>query len=504
VGSPSEAPIAHAFAAKLDRSGSILWATLLAGSQQDEAYAIAVDSSGNAYVAGRTNSLDFPLASPIQAARALARNNGFDAFVSKLSADGTKLVFSTYLGGSYDDVATGIAVDSGGNAYVVGATIGPDFPTVNAFQSSNTTFGNISFVSKIDTGGRKLLFSTYLGGSGYYPPNGLFNEAAIAVDSQGGAWVAGSAGINFPLVSPIQPSTGNSYIAKFNPAGNVLDFSSYLPDTVAALALSPLGGVWFAGTADALQPAASAMPGPNHGFFARLDVEPLPPAEPGVPLVREVHNAASYRVGDVISPGEIVTLYGAELAPAAGQAANFPLPETLQGVRVSIGGLTAPLLYVSPAQINFQVPTDLPLGGTSLVVHRGNQASAERPVRVTDGTPGIFTTGGDGQSAPVIVHAKDYTLVTSQNPAHAGEYLTIFCTGLGVTTPNIRSGDAAPPIPASAQTKLFVPLGQLTYAGLAPGYAGLYQVNVKLDDNLTPGLELFYISSSNVVPLYLQ
>ena len=104
----------------------------------------------------------------------------------------------------------------------------------------------------------------------------------------------------------------------------------------------------------------------------------------------------------------------------------------------------------------------------------------------------------------MIVHAKDYTLVTSQNPAHAGEYLTIFCTGLGVTTPNIRAGDAAPPIPASAQTKLYVPLGQLTYAGLAPGYAGVYQVNVKLDDNLTPGLELFYISSSNVVPLYVQ
>jgi uncharacterized protein (TIGR03437 family) len=243
---------------------------------------------------------------------------------------------------------------------------------------------------------------------------------------------SGSAGINFPLVSPIQPSTGNSYIAKFNPAGNVLDFSSYLPDNVVALTLKPSGGLWFGGTADA------------HGFFARVDVEPLPSAEPGVPLVREVHNAASNRVGDVISPGEIVTLYGAELAPSAGQAATLPLPETLQGVRVSIGGLTAPLLYVSPAQINFQVPTELPLGETSLVVRRGAQSSAERPVRVTDRTPGIFTTGGDGGSAPVIVHAKDYTLVTSQHPAHAGEYLTIFCTGLGVTTPKYPGRRCSP------------------------------------------------------------
>lgn len=231
VGSPGTS-VAHAFAAKLDPAGSVLWATLLAGSQQDEAHGIAVDSAGNAYVAGRTNSLDFPLANPVQAVRgkAPAGGLGFDAFLSKISNDGKKLVYSTYLGGTSDDGANAVAVDSAGGAYIAGYTTWDDFPTVNAIQAAPGSKSGSSFVAKFDATGQKLLYSTYLSGAAGWP----FNDAAtsIAVDAQGSAWVAGQTGaIGFPLVQPIQsslPPGVAAYIAKLVPSGTgaALGFST--------------------------------------------------------------------------------------------------------------------------------------------------------------------------------------------------------------------------------------------------------------------------------------
>jgi len=134
------------------------------------------DSTGNVYVAGRTNSFDFPVANAIQAARA----GGFDAFAAKLSTDGASLVYSTYLGGSLDDHANGIAVDGVGNAYLAGGTVSTDFPTVSALQPSTADRGG-SFVAAIDPSGKKLLYSTYLNGSDYSV------STVLAVDPAGGA-----------------------------------------------------------------------------------------------------------------------------------------------------------------------------------------------------------------------------------------------------------------------------------------------------------------------------
>jgi uncharacterized protein (TIGR03437 family) len=89
--------------------------------------------------------------------------------------------------------------------------------------------------------------------------------------------------------------------------------------------------------------------------------------------VRAVFNAASWQLGDVVSPGQIVTIFGEELAPAAGSATGFPLPQNLQGVTVTVGGVASPLFLVSPGQINFQVPFEVAQGATSIVVTRGNQ-----------------------------------------------------------------------------------------------------------------------------------
>ena len=159
--------LSEAFVTKLNAAGNALvYSTYLGGDSFDSATSIAVDSSGNAYVTGRTTSTNFPTVNPIQATFA---GGGSDAFMTKINAAGSALVYSTYLGGGGGngfDTAFGIAVDSAGNAYVTGPTSSTNFPTANAIQA---TFGGgtdgDAFVTKINAAGTALVYSTYLGGS---------------------------------------------------------------------------------------------------------------------------------------------------------------------------------------------------------------------------------------------------------------------------------------------------------------------------------------------------
>ncbi len=154
---------ADAFVAALDPTGAtLLYSTYLGGSSEDAGDGIAVDSVGNAYVTGYTYSTNFPTTSnPLQ-----PTNHGFaDAFVAALDPTGATLVYSTYLGGIFNDVGRGIAVDSAGNAYVTGFTASTDFPTSNPLQPTNHG-GLDAFVAALDPSGQTLLYSTYLGGSG--------------------------------------------------------------------------------------------------------------------------------------------------------------------------------------------------------------------------------------------------------------------------------------------------------------------------------------------------
>jgi hypothetical protein len=196
---PSLDGINDAFVAKLSADGAALdYSTYLGGSDSDAGLGIAVDLRGQAYVAGNTGSIDFPTENALQP----DLNGIFDAFVTKLSADGATLSYSTYLGGGGDDEGLGIAVDLRGQAYVTGRTISSDFPTVNALQS--TLGGPMDgFVAQIRTDGRAFRYSTYLGGSGFD------NGSAIAVDLRGQAYVTGNTGsTDFPARNALQPTLG--------------------------------------------------------------------------------------------------------------------------------------------------------------------------------------------------------------------------------------------------------------------------------------------------------
>jgi len=237
----------NVFVSKLNGNGSaLIYSTYIGGSTLDGGNGIAVDSLGNAYVAGNTYSSDFPTtAGAFQTSLAGSEN----AFVSKLDPSGSALVYSTYVGGSGSDSATGISLDSGGHAYVVGQTSSPNFPTTaEAFQTSLAGTEN-AFITKLNQPGSALEYSTYLGGSG------IDAGAGIAVDSAGNAYVTGqTASIDFPTTTGAfqtsMPIPWSAFVTKLNPSGSDLVYSTYLGgggDTGQAIALDFSGHAYVAG-----------------------------------------------------------------------------------------------------------------------------------------------------------------------------------------------------------------------------------------------------------------
>jgi hypothetical protein len=197
------------------------YATYLGGSGQDSGLAIAVDADGSAYIAGKTTS-NFPTKNPLQP----NPGGSFDAFVAKLNATGSALVYSTYLGGSGSDEARAIAVDSEGNAYVTGVTASVNFPKVNPFQTA-LSGANDAFVAKLHATGSALVYSTYLGGSGT-----LDEGRGIAVDTTGHAYVTGqTTSASFPPVTPLRLGiigSSDAFVAKLQPTGAALVYLTYL------------------------------------------------------------------------------------------------------------------------------------------------------------------------------------------------------------------------------------------------------------------------------------
>lgn len=194
-----------------DRS-ELVYCTYLGGSGGEVCRGIAVDSAGNAYAVGLVNSTDFPTANAFQP----TCGGGVDAFMAKLSPDGSALLYSTYLGGRGLDYSFfGIAADAFGGAYVTGTTLSTDFPVANAFQSDSGGYVD-AFVAKIDTndsGLKSLVYSSYLGGSG------LDAGGGIAVDHSGNVYLSGETeSSDFPTANPLQPDYGggggDAFIAK--------------------------------------------------------------------------------------------------------------------------------------------------------------------------------------------------------------------------------------------------------------------------------------------------
>jgi len=235
---------ADAFVVKLNAAGNALeYGTYLGGSLEEYAFGIDVDDDGNAYVTGRTTSTDFPLVNAFQPDQA-----GRDCFVSKLSASGNGLLYSTYLGGGNDEQAFSIRLDTSGTAFVAGTTNSADFPTQGPYQTHQGDYDG--FVARLNAAGNGLVYATYMGGT-------LRDEVqAIEVDSAGNLYATGlTESVDFPTANPFQADPGDAeydaYVLKLNPAGSGLLYSTYLggsiDDYAYAIAIDPLGSAYVSG-----------------------------------------------------------------------------------------------------------------------------------------------------------------------------------------------------------------------------------------------------------------
>jgi hypothetical protein len=272
----------HAFVAKLNAAGtSLIYADYIGGNGADAAAALVLDSENEVYVTGSTQSSNFPTINAYQPTQP-GPNTGF---LTRVSADGSTLLYSTYLGGSTQDQPTGIAIDAAGEAYVAGYTLSTNFPVVNAYQSEalangNGVFGTYGFLTKFSADGSSLVYSTYFAGnfngvapgpndrmmrpiadrSGSLPPYSAVSS--LALDANGNAYLAGTTNTyNFPTTSGTYLTTDTApannvvgFVGKFSSSGS-LDYSTYFYGstgdniTITGIAVDGTGSAYISGSA---------------------------------------------------------------------------------------------------------------------------------------------------------------------------------------------------------------------------------------------------------------
>jgi hypothetical protein len=265
-----------AFVTKLNPSGSgLIYSTYLGGLGElggDEAYSIAVDVQGNAYVTGVTGSRNFPVVNPFQADCRPAAPFCHDAFVSKLNPTGSALLFSTFLGGrSVFEEGQGIAVNAQGNAYVTGFTDSDDFPLHNPIKPSMIAGDTDAFVTEFSLDGSSLVYSSYLGGY-----NAMDKGYGIALDSSENIYVTGwTDSGDFPTANPYQATfAGNNdgFVTKLNPTGSAYLYSTYLgrfgTDIAYDIALDEANNMYVTGyTSSEDFPVVNAIQPTYGGFY---------------------------------------------------------------------------------------------------------------------------------------------------------------------------------------------------------------------------------------------
>lgn len=487
----------NAFVLKVSADGTeLVYSTYLGGSEKafargDSARGIAVDSEGCAYVTGSTGSADFPTVNPLQP---LLRGR-INGFVTKLNAEGTKLVYSTFLGGSRDDWGMGIAVDADGEATISGEATSPDFPGGNAAQRIGEGGLLDMFIARLDSSGGRLIYSTVVGGARDDWAEG------VALDASGFAWVAGTTtSPSFPMTAGAGTSRAQVATLRVSPRGVVdaaIVFGGRDWEQARAVAADNRGGIWLTGqtqsedfpTVRAFQPGygGAGRDGNTTGdaFVARVTEPPAAGAgEPGI------HNGGIVIHGGaaaVASPGSIVDLYGAnlsatELAPPAGKV----LPRILGGLQVVVNGIAAPLLWVGPAQVVFQIPYETALG-TATVELVARNFVRKAPLTVQAAAPCILTYEGDR----AVVVNPDGGVNASGNGAAPGNVVVAYVTGSGPLDNPIPTGAPAPVSPLSRQRLPTVASldgidAVVQFAGMTPGFVGLVQVNLVVP-NVSPG-----------------
>jgi hypothetical protein len=423
-----ECTLGDAFVTKLSPTGTVIYSTLLGGNAKDAAYGIAVDRTGSAHVVGETHSTK-GMTTPKAKYQSCADLAGFeppcalgDAFLTKLNAAGSERVFSTYLGGEFGDLARAVAVDAAGNAYVTGITESPEFPHTEGVVQPKKGGENLvetdAFVSKFNSTGEVLLYSTFLGGSKIDIGDG------IAVNERGEAYVTGfTTSPDFPTARALQPHCGGSacshfdaFVSRLTAAGDAFVYSTYLggsgQDFAHAIAVDSAGAAYVTGSttskdfpvSDAAQPVTG---GREDAFLTKLD------AASGALVY------SSYLGGSGVDSGSDVAVDprgAAYLTGYTSSATDFPLRNPLQpkygGERSDVfvakfapPDVTAPTSTITPPLCKgpaIVTVTDDSEGSGPHAIHFRLDGGAERSLATSD-NPGVAAV-----SIPEGTHTLEY------------------------------------------------------------------------------------------------
>ncbi|HLY17032.1 MAG TPA: SBBP repeat-containing protein [Bryobacteraceae bacterium] len=519
---------------------------------------LAVDAAGRAYLAGFTPGNGIQTTpGALQSTPASATTTAFNGFVMRLKPDGA-IDYATYLGGSSQAEPSGIAVDAAGSAFVTGVALASDFPTTAGAYLAGSGIPNFisaPFLARLSPDGSALLYSTFVAGSSFSPyyvaldtadnavvaltantasivrrfnPQGTAiafskalpasSPAGLAVDAAGNTYFAVMANSNYPPVNSLAAceTTASAALTVLDANGTVLQ-STYIPGSSAsqALALAPDSTVYVVAVPDASFAPTQKLAGLSGGTLS-LTILSQNPAAPVVQLGC-VASAASYDSAG-ISGGEIVSLFGQGLGPANGAQPYVDpytgVPKLLAGVQVTFNDIPGPLLYVQDTQINAISPWALQTGQTVKVCVVYNGAPTNCVTRpVVDTHPGVFTL--DGIYAAAL--NQDGSLNTASHPAHIGDTVSIFATGLGPITPPQPDGALVGiPLPKNYLTDYVywlddtffigtIALGTtVSYGGPAPfDVAGVSQVNFVVQDTSQPntGQAPFFLQAGGFMPV---
>jgi uncharacterized protein (TIGR03437 family) len=332
---------------------------------------------------------------------------------------------------------------------------------------------------------------------------GCTPKKLIAVERSLGADFTAQIGAATNLEIQVADDCGNMV----TDATVVANFSnSDQPVTLASVGKGLYSGNWRPGKAAALVTVTLRASMPSLPAVELL-VQGQVQEGAKVPTVYQggVVHAASFSPNGALAPGSIISVFGANLAALPAGASSLPLPKTLAGASLQVGGYEVPLFYSSGGQINAQLPFELPLNTRpQLIVKGADFVTVPETITVAAARPGIFTTSQDGKGQGVIMDTAN-RLVDAANPAKAGDVVVVYCTGLGATDPAVRSGEAAPASPlAKVTTPVSVTIGGqpavVHYAGLTPGLVGLYQVNVQIPAGVAVGSSVPLVISQDGVP----
>lgn len=493
---------------------------------------VAVDASGSFYLVGTTGSNELPVTKgAFQTTYYGNPTPGFSTatrgFVAKFNAvgSGASLFYATYLGGTdptqlaYQDFVAGIAVDAAGDAYVSG-NASYDFPVTAGAYDTAPCPGlclNRNFLAKLNPAGSALVWASFVGNPTNPSQSAADTISPPRLDSNGNVYVAGVAGngMEVPLVNPLQPPNEFTgvYVTMYNSTGSAIDFSTVIYNMTnntgvanGGVDVDSQGNIYVAGitsatslpvTAGVFQPAANGPAGTNNVFIAKINTSsPSPTVKPGgiVPV---------YSTVSAVQTGEWVSIYGANLATQTASWNPGTFPTQLGGTSVTVDGKLAYLWYVSPTQINLQIPNDTTIGSVPVVVTTASGAAAYDTVTLVSVAPsfslldakhvaGIISrsdgTGAYGNGTYDILGPTGTSLGYATVAAGAGDNVVLFGVGFGPTTPTVSAGAL---FAGAASTNNSVTLS-INSTSVTPSFAGessagLYQLNIVIPSGLGTG-----------------